>query len=79
MGNPLRRLIDSLLRRATRTGVRRGLGGEHWAWLVIAGAAYLLQRARRPDDRVERIDLKPGDRYLVTLQPEGGRQRPTTG
>ena len=63
----------------TRTGVRRGLAGEHWAWFVVAGAAYVLRRSRRPDERVERIDLHPGDRYLVTLQPEGGPGRPTTG
>jgi hypothetical protein len=73
------RLIDSLLRKATRTGVRRGLAGEHWAWLVIAAAAYALQRARRPDTRVERIDLQPGERYLVTLQPGMERHTPTAG
>ncbi|MDA8311375.1 MAG: hypothetical protein M0Z46_12345 [Actinomycetota bacterium] len=68
--------MDSVLKRVTRAGLRRGLGGEHWAWLVIAGAAYLLRRARRPDDRVERIDVRPGERYLVTLQLNGGRQDP---
>lgn len=79
MGKRLGRLVDAFLRKATRTGMRRGLGGEHWAWLVVAGAAYLLQRARRPDERVERIDLQPGDRYLVTLQPADGRREPPTG
>lgn len=69
------RLIDSLLRRATRTGLRRGLGGEHWAWLVVAGAAYMLQRARRPDTRTEQIDIRPGERYLVSLQPRFARRR----
>lgn len=57
--------------------MRRGLGGEHWAWFVIAGAAYLLRRARRPDERVEQIDLKPGERYLVSLLPTGGRAAPS--
>ncbi len=71
------RLVDKLLRWATRTGVRRGFGGEHWAWLVIAGAGYLLQRARRPDERVERIDLEPGERYLVSIQSDGGRRSPS--
>lgn len=72
------RLVDKFLRWATRTGVRRGFGGEHWAWLVIAGAAYVLRRARRPDERVERIDLRPGERYLVTLVPDGGHRSPTS-
>ncbi|HTX62687.1 MAG TPA: hypothetical protein VMD28_03560 [Acidimicrobiales bacterium] len=72
-------LIDSLLRRATRAGMRRGLAGGHWAWLVIAAAAYVLRRARRPEDRVERIDLRPGDRYLVTLQRRPGRHETGDG
>jgi hypothetical protein len=69
------RLIDALLRRATRSGFRRGMAGEHWAWFVIAGAAYLIQRARRPDDHSEQIDLQPGERYMVTLQPRGRRRK----
>ncbi|MGC8472640.1 MAG: hypothetical protein ACP5PM_10170 [Acidimicrobiales bacterium] len=60
-----------------RSSLHRGLAGEHWAWLVIAAAAFVLRRARRPDKRVERIDLEPGDRYLVTLQPRGARTRRT--
>lgn len=79
MGKRTGRLTDAFLRRATRTGLRRGLGGEHWAWLVVAGAAYVLRRARRPDERVEQIDLQPGDRYLVTLQPGTGRRHPPAG
>lgn len=39
--------MNSLLRRLTRTGIRRAMGGETWAWLVVAAAAYLLRRARR--------------------------------
>jgi hypothetical protein len=74
VGRRIGKLVDSLLRAATRNGMRRGLGGEHWAWFVIAGAAYLLRRARRPDERVERIDLQPGERYLVSLLPTGGRK-----
>lgn len=68
------RLIDALLRRLVRGGFRRGVAGEHWAWLLVAGAAYVLQRARRPDARTERIRLRAGDRYLVSLQQSGGRR-----
>jgi hypothetical protein len=73
------RLIDALLRRATRTGMRRGLSGEHWAWFLIAAAAYVLRRARRPDERTERIDLRPGERYVVTLLPSVARRRTRRG
>lgn len=65
----MRRLVDLVLRKATRTGLRRGLSGEHWAWLVVAGAAYVLQRARRPDDDPVTIDLEPGERYVVSVVP----------
>lgn len=61
------RLVDGLLRRLTRHGLRRGLGGGGWPWLVIAGAAYVLQRARRPDDAKTTLDLRPGDSYLVRV------------
>ncbi len=73
------RLIDELLRRLTRTGMRRGLAGEHWAWLLIACTAYVLRRARNPKERSERIDLRRGDRYLVTLQSGAGDRRPRAG
>lgn len=62
---------DILLRRLARTGLRRGLAGGHWAWWVIAGAAYVLRRARRREDLTTTIDLRPGDRYLVTLHEPG--------
>lgn len=65
------RAVDALLRRLTRTGFRRGLGGGHWAWFVVAGAAFVLQRARRPDAAVARLDLEPGHRYLVSLLEPG--------
>lgn len=64
-------LVDALLRRATRSGFRRGLAGEHWAWLVIAVAAYALRRARRTEESAARLRLRPGDRYLVTLLAAG--------
>ena len=67
--------MDALLRRLARAGFRRGLAGEHRAWLLVAAAAYVLRRARRPSERTERIRLRAGDRYLVTLTPGGGRRR----
>ena len=71
------RAIDTLLRRLTRTGFRRALGGDHWAWFLIAGAAYLLRRARQPSDNVARLDLAelaPGQGYEIRLLEQAGRR-----
>jgi hypothetical protein len=60
--------MDWLLGRLSRLGLRRGLGGEHAAWLVIALAALVLRRARRPGPPVTlSLPIKTGDRLLVTL------------
>ncbi|MHB1583284.1 MAG: hypothetical protein ACYCU7_10815 [Acidimicrobiales bacterium] len=64
--------MDRLLRLVSRTGFRRAMAGEHWAWFVLAGAAVLLRRARRPEDAlVLSRRLEPGERYLVTLRAPG--------
>lgn len=63
--------IDVVLRRLSRAGIRRGLAGGHWAWWVIAGAAFVLRRARRREDLRTTIDLKSDERYLVTLRRPG--------
>lgn len=65
--------MDALLRRLTRTGLRRALGGEHWAWLVLAGAAFVLRRGRKAEKPSTKLDLEPGQRYLVRLVEPGGR------
>jgi len=66
--------VDRLLRLLSRTGLRRGMAGEHWAWFVLAGAAVVLRRARRPgDDLVLSRRLEPGERYMVTLMAPGRR------
>ena len=68
--------MDALLRKLSRTGMRRGLGGEHWAWLLLAGAAYLLRRGRVRPEASATVDLKAGERYLVRLVPPSkGRGR----
>lgn len=65
------RFVDAALRRLTRSGLRRGIGGGGWPWLALAAAAYLLQRARRPDADAATVELRPGDRYLVRLVEPG--------
>lgn len=68
-------LVDRLLRRMTRSGLRRGIGGEGWVWLALAGAALVVRRARRTDRPTATIDLRPGDRYVVSLLPPGADGR----
>lgn len=68
----VRKLVDTALRRLARSALRRGFSGEGVAWLALAGVAYVLQRARRPDDASVTMELRPGDRYLVSLVEPGG-------
>jgi len=64
--------VDQLLRRLARLGVSRGLGGEHWAWLVIALTAFMWRRARRAAEPVVlSMPLHAGDRLMVTLSDPG--------
>jgi hypothetical protein len=67
--------VDALLRRLVRTGLRRGMAGEHWTWLALALAAFVLRRARRSGaDPVVSLPVRPGERYLVTLSEPGERR-----
>ncbi|MGH9090352.1 MAG: hypothetical protein ACRDZR_03075 [Acidimicrobiales bacterium] len=67
--------MDALLRRLVRTGLRHGLAGEHWTWLALALAAFVLRRARRAGrDAVVSLQVEPGERYLVTLSEPGERR-----
>lgn len=68
--------MDRLLKRLVRTGFRRALSGDYWAWWVIAGAAWLLTRARRqPDPVAVSSPLKPGDRLHIVLRAAGETPR----
>lgn len=71
--------MDALLRRLTRIGLRRGLSGEHWAWLLMAGAAFFLRRTRQTEEQTTTLELAPGERYLVRLVDPGGRGRRRRG
>jgi hypothetical protein len=60
--------MDRLLGRLLRAGVRRGLGGD-WAWLVLAGAAFVLRRALRDVAQpVESLTIQPGEQVLITVR-----------
>ncbi|MGH8981263.1 MAG: hypothetical protein ACRDWE_09625, partial [Acidimicrobiales bacterium] len=66
--------IDSLLRRLAKSGLRRAMAGEHWAWFLLAGGAYLLRRVRQSDDKAAKIHLRSGDRYVIEVH-EGASRR----
>jgi hypothetical protein len=61
--------IDALLRRAMRTGFRKGMSGSQ-AWLVLGISAVgvrALRRLANPAPEVlYRTELRGGDRFEIT-------------
>jgi hypothetical protein len=72
--------VDALLRRLARSGFRRGMDGEHWAWFVIALSAFALRRARRSrDETVFSVPIEPGEQYVVSVSAPGRRRGDPSG
>jgi hypothetical protein len=62
--------VDFLLRRFLRAGVRRGLAGN-WYWFLLAGATFFLRRVL--NDRtsmVSSLTLAPGEQVLITVRDD---------
>jgi hypothetical protein len=60
--------MDILLRRFLRAGVRRGLAGN-WYWFLLAGSTFILRRVL--NDRggaVSTVKLAPGEQILVSVR-----------
>jgi hypothetical protein len=60
--------MDLLLRRFLRAGVRRGLAGN-WYWFLLAGATFFLRRV--VNDRtsvVSTLTVSPGEQVLITVR-----------
>jgi hypothetical protein len=60
--------VDILLRRFLRAGVRRGIAGN-WYWFLLAGATFLLRRVL--NDRtsaVSSVKVLPGEQLLITVR-----------
>jgi hypothetical protein len=60
--------VDVLLRRFLRAGVRRGLAGN-WYWFLLAGATFFLRRVL--NDRggaVSTVKVAPGEQVLITVR-----------
>jgi hypothetical protein len=65
--------VDFLLRRFLRAGVRRGIGGN-WYWFLLAGATFFLRRVL--NDRtsaVSRVNVAPGEQVLITVRDPKAR------
>ena len=60
--------MDLLLRRFLRAGVRRGLGGN-WYWFLLAGATFFLRRVlnERPGS-VSTVTVAPGEQVLISVR-----------
>ena len=60
--------MDILLRRFLRAGVRRGVAGN-WYWFLLAGATFMLRRVL--NDRggaVSTVKVAPGEQVLITVR-----------
>ncbi len=60
--------MDILLRRFLRAGIRRGLAGN-WYWFLLAGATFILRRVL--NDRssvVSSLTVSPGEQVLITVR-----------
>jgi hypothetical protein len=60
--------MDVLLRRFVRAGVRRGIAGN-WYWFLLAGATVFLRRVL--NDRtsvVSTVTVSPGEQVLITVR-----------
>jgi hypothetical protein len=59
--------MDVFLRRFLRAGLRRGLAG-HWYWFLLAGSTFILRRVL--NDRtasVSSVTLAPGEQILISV------------
>ena len=60
--------MDIVLRRFLRAGVRRGLAGN-WYWFLLAGATFFLRRVL--NDRssvVSSVKVAPGERLIISVR-----------
>ncbi|MDA8057898.1 MAG: hypothetical protein M0032_07985 [Actinomycetota bacterium] len=72
--------MGRLTNRLARSAFRRARRGGHPLWLVLATAAWLLGRARRPSSPTYRAVVRQGSELVVAVRaPEGrGRRRRST-
>lgn len=60
--------MDFLLRRFLRAGIRRGLGGN-WYWFLLAGSTFFLRRVLSDrSSAVSSLTVSPGEQVLITVR-----------
>jgi hypothetical protein len=61
-------MFEALLRRLTRTGLRRGMSGSR-GWLVlgiVTGGLRIVRRLARDEEEIlYRTAIKPGDTFEI--------------
>jgi hypothetical protein len=68
--------MDVLLRRFLRAGVRRGLAGN-WYWFLLAGATFFLRRVlNERTGTVSSLTLSPGEQVLITVRDRNAEPVP---
>ena len=68
--------MDVLLRRFLRAGVRRGLAGN-WYWFLLAGATFFLRRVlNERAGTVSSLTLSPGEQVLITVRDRNAEPVP---
>jgi hypothetical protein len=60
--------VDLLLRRFLRAGVRRGVAGN-WYSFLLAGATFFLRRVLNDrSSAVSSVKVSPGEQLLITVR-----------
>lgn len=58
-----------MLRRLVKAGMRRGMAGNGMAWVVLAGAAWVLRRSlSQGGGAVSSVTVSPGEQVLITVR-----------
>jgi hypothetical protein len=60
--------MDLLLRRFLRAGIRRGVAGN-WYWFLLAGSTFILRRVLNDrTSNVSSVTLAPGEQILISVR-----------
>jgi len=61
--------MNSVLNYLEVKAFGRGMRGYNTAWFVVAGAVWMILRARRSEGVVYRTRIDPGDRLIISSGP----------